>query len=183
MNKINYLKIQYHLKKGGIIAYPTESCYGLGCMPSKIHAIKKIIKIKKRHHDKGFIIIGDKLSQFKSLIQKISNEDALYLNSIWPDNKTFLLPCKITTNLLIKGKQNNKIAIRIPNHKLARNLCKIAKSAIISTSANITKKNPCKNYRQVRKIFKNIMIIKGKIGKNKKPSQLIDFKTSKILRG
>ena len=48
--------------RGGIIAYPTESCFGLGCDPKNIRAIKKIIQIKKRSKNKNFIIIASELN-------------------------------------------------------------------------------------------------------------------------
>jgi len=52
-------RLKNHLKRGGLIAYPTESCYGLGCLPTHTKALKKLIRLKRRPQHKGMIVIGD----------------------------------------------------------------------------------------------------------------------------
>lgn len=57
------------LEKGGVIAYPTETIYGLGCLPNNIDAIRRLLEIKHRHSDKGLILIGanqDQLAPYAS---------------------------------------------------------------------------------------------------------------------
>jgi len=57
------------LKKGGVIAYPTEAVWGLGCDPNNIQAIEKVLGLKKRSVDKGLILIGSSADQFSGYIQ------------------------------------------------------------------------------------------------------------------
>ena len=56
-------KLQSHLKKGGLVAYPTESCYGIGCIPTLPKALNRLIHLKKRPQHKGMIVIGNQLEQ------------------------------------------------------------------------------------------------------------------------
>ena len=64
-------QIKAHLRNGGVIAYPTESCYGLGCDPFNYRAINRIIRIKGRSKTKGLIVIAGKLGQLNTLIQPL----------------------------------------------------------------------------------------------------------------
>ena len=85
-------RLKNHLKRGGLIAYPTESCYGLGCLPTHTKALKKLIRLKRRPQYKGMIVIGDKLDRLRPLLQPLGETDRRLLESQWPARKTFLLP-------------------------------------------------------------------------------------------
>ena len=65
-------RLQAHLKKGGLVAYPTESCYGLGCVPTLPKALNQLIHLKKRPQHKGMIVIGHSLEQLQPLLQRPS---------------------------------------------------------------------------------------------------------------
>ena len=65
-------RLNRFIRQGGIVAYPTESCFGLGCDPKNKKAINKIIKIKKRMRNKNFILIGSSIKQFNSFIKPLN---------------------------------------------------------------------------------------------------------------
>lgn len=85
-------RLQAHLKKGGLVAYPTESCYGLGCVPTLPKALNQLIHLKKRPQHKGMIVIGHSLEQLQPLLQRPSENIQTMLHEAWPASKTFLLP-------------------------------------------------------------------------------------------
>ena len=85
-------RLKNHLKRGGLIAYPTESCYGLGCLPTHTKALKKLIRLKRRPQHKGMIVIGDTLDRLRPLLQPLGETDRRLLENQWPARKTFLLP-------------------------------------------------------------------------------------------
>ena len=58
-------RIRKHLQRGGVIAYPTESCYGLGCDPMNPHAVRRVLKLKKRSTSKGLILIAADIRQLR----------------------------------------------------------------------------------------------------------------------
>lgn len=63
-----------YLKQGGVIAYPTESCYGLGCDPKNKYAVEKIICLKKRARSKGFILISSKINHLRAYMRDLSEK-------------------------------------------------------------------------------------------------------------
>ena len=56
------------MRAGGIIAYPTESCFGLGCDPTNNIAVRRLLKLKKRKRDKGLILIASNVEQLESWV-------------------------------------------------------------------------------------------------------------------
>lgn len=179
----NIPRLKKHLRQGGLLAYPTESCYGLGCLPNQTRALRRLIYLKKRPANKGFISIACHIDQFRGLIDRLPEKERAMLNQQWPAAKTYLLPAKSSVPILLRGKGRNKIAVRIPDHALARMLCKKLQTALVSTSANRHKGKVCRHEREVRHLFgRRVMVVGGRVGRYKKPSQIIDFKTQRTLR-
>lgn len=180
----NLRQIKAHLKQGGIIAYPTESCYGLGCLPTNNRALRQLIRLKKRPQHKGMIVIGANLKQLQPYLLPINQTDQRALNQQWHNtSRTFLLNAQAHIPILLRGKNRNKLAVRVPNHSSARQLCHTLNTALVSTSCNKAGKRACKNEREVRRQFgQHIKMIRGRIGNAKTPSQIIDWESKKRLR-
>ena len=169
------------IRRGGIIAYPTESCFGIGCDPKNKKAINKIIKLKKRLRNKNFIIIGSSIKQFNSFINPLNDANNEKLFSKWPGPHTWLVNVNNQCSNWLKS--NSRIAIRIPSFSRCQDLVKSIDMAITSSSLNLSGKIPLKNYRDVCRFLPNqVKLIGGRIGKNKKPSVIQDFKTNNIIR-
>lgn len=178
-------KIKHYLKQGGIIAYPTESCFGLGCLPQHIKALKKIIHLKKRPAHKGLIVIGNNIYQFRRIIAKINQQEKQLLNQQWQQKNatTYLLPTNKQVLPILRGRGRQLIAVRLPKHNGARAICSQLNTALVSTSANRSHQKPCRNTREAQRIFgKQVLVIKGLIGKQNKPSTIIDWQSKKIIR-
>ena len=176
-------RLRAYLKRGGIIAYPTESCYGLGGLPTHAGAIRQIIRLKKRPQNKGLIVIGNELQQLQPLLCRLPDDTQQQLQNIWPAPKTFVLPCHPKVHPMLKGARRQQLATRVPNHLVARQICREAKSALISTSCNRAKQKPCRNSKEARKRFgKQVWILGGQVGKRKNPSEIIDWSTKTQLR-
>ena len=174
-------RLNRFIRRGGIIAYPTESCFGIGCDPKNRIAIKKIIKIKKRSLDKNFIIIGSSINQFNYFLNPLSRSTKKSLYSKWPGAHTWLLNTNKRCPNWLKNK--SKIALRIPSFSQCQILTKSIDIAITSSSLNLSGKIPLKNYRDACRFLPNqVKLIKGRIGNNKRPSVIQDFKTKKIFR-
>ena len=176
-------RLRTYLKSGGIIAYPTESCYGLGGLPTHAGAIRRIIRLKKRPQNKGLIVIGNELQQLQPLLCRLPDDTQQQLQNIWPAPKTFVLPCRPKVHPMLRGARRQQLAIRVPNHLIARQICRETKNALISTSCNRAKQKPCRNSKEARKRFgKQIWILGGQVGKRKNPSEIIDWSTKIQLR-
>lgn len=176
-------RLKTHLRLGGLIAYPTESCYGLGCLPTHRKAVKSLIKLKKRPQTKGLIVIGDTLSRLQPLLAPLSDADGRSLERIWPARKTFLLPTDRRVLPELRGRGRRKLAVRIPDHGLARALCRAAGSPLVSTSCNRAKQRPCTNRREVfRRFGRRVLIVGGRCGSAKTPSSITDWASGSRLR-
>lgn len=175
-------RLNAHLKRGGLIAYPTESCYGIGCLPKYPSALKKLIRLKKRPQNKGMIVIGSNLQQLLPLLERPSEKVAAMLDNEWPAPTTFLLPCR-KPPVLLRGKGRKKLAVRVPAHHPARQLCTMLSSPLVSTSCNRSGSRPCKSEREVRRQFgRKVWVVGGRAGGLKSPSRIVDAETGKRLR-
>jgi len=174
------------LQQGGIIAYPTEAVYGLGCDPKNIAAIKKILTLKKREKEKGLILTGSSLQQFQPFIQKLDNSIKQKLLDSWQNSDhaiTWLVPAKESTSIYIKG-QFNTIAIRVSHHPVVKELCEHFEGAIISTSANEAGKDAARTQQQVLDAFgsKVNLVVEGETNLAANPSEIRDAISDKIIR-
>lgn len=171
------------LKQGGIIAYPTEAVFGLGCLPDKPESIQRLLQIKQRPIEKGLILLADNLEQ---LAPYIATLDAHSLKKIQAPTQlptTWLVPTPSSTSALLKGRFQS-IAIRLSSHPIVKQLCQQAQSPIISTSANITGRHMTYSAFEVRLHFKDQLdyILNAPLGNNDKPSIIKDVLTDQIIR-
>ena len=170
------------LKAGEVIAYPTESCFGLGCDPQNQSALEKIIQLKARSVNKGLILIASSIEQTKTYVtfENLALEQQI-LNS-WPGPNTWLLPPKQNVNEILRG-EFSLLAIRVTAHPIAKQLCESFGGAIVSTSANLAGESALLETKSVAHVFgKQLHIVEGLIGEDTKPSTIRDGLTGQILR-
>lgn len=175
-------KIKHHLKQGGVIAYPTESCYGLGCDPLNYKAINKIIKIKGRSKTKGLIVIAGRIKQLNKLIKPLSASELTEISAFWPGFYSLILSTNSNIPRNLTGK-HHKIACRVTRHPLVKQLCNYLGSSLVSTSANKSGQQSIKTTRECQRRFgSQVMVLPGLTQFAKKPSTIIDWETRKVLR-
>ena len=170
------------LKEGGIVLYPTEGVYGLGCDPFNETAVLRLLKIKKRDVSKGLILIAASWDQVKDLVKiDLTKRSIIKSNDSVPT--TWVFPSTKETPRWITGKFRS-IAIRVTKHPEVKKICQKFGGPIVSTSANITKQLAIKKLTQVDKKILNSVdyILLGKIGVLGKPTQICNIRTGKIIR-
>lgn len=170
------------LHAGGVIAYPTEAVYGLGCDPQNRAAIQRLLQLKNRNPALGLILIADKLER---LIPYINVSSPRLLDKICAEQETattWVVPAAQIDPLITGGRDS--VAVRIVRHRISRNLCQAFGAALISTSANRSGKKPAKTALAVRHQFDGALdvILHGPLGGETRPSRLIDARTDTILR-
>lgn len=169
------------LMRGGLIAYPTESCYGLGCDPMNRRAVEKLIRLKGRSAAKGLILIAANRHQLRPFATRASIDSA-WQQARWPGPVTWVLPAAKSCPAWLT-RANDTIAVRVTAHEPASQLCRRAGTALVSTSANRSGETPAKTAQQCERIFgERVRVIPGRIGSRKRPSTLIDFASGKVLR-
>jgi len=136
------------VKKGGIIVFPTDTIYGIGCDPLNNEAIKKIFKIKTRLRSKGLPILCDTVESVKKIAQ-VPNIASQYIDRYWPGKLTIiftatgLIPKEVTGSL-------DTIAVRIPGNDFTIKLISAIGGFLIGTSANKSNAEIPKNIREIQ---------------------------------
>ena len=174
------------LQQGGVIAYPTEAVYGLGCDPKNLSAVKKILEIKQRKKEKGLILVAANFKQLKPYLLPLEKDIEKKLLASWKNQNgaiTWLVPAKKEVSEYLKG-QFDTLAVRVSNHPVVKELCEMFNGAIISTSANIATKEAARTAEQVKQIFadKIDVIIEGETNVDALPSEIRDALTDEIIR-
>jgi len=174
--------LRHYLRSGGVIVYPTESCFGLGCDPGNRLALRRLLRIKGRPQHKGLILIASGLAQFKPYISQLDQTQQTKLNKTWPGPHTWLVPASAHCPTTLTGRHPT-IAVRVTAYKPAAELCRQAGMALVSTSANRSGCQPAKTTRDCYRLFgDSVRIIAGRVGKRRKPSTIQDLATGRILR-
>lgn len=126
-------KVVEVLKKGGLIIYPTDTVYGIGCDITNMKAMEKVAKLKGIKLEKAnFSFICNDLSNLSDFVRQIDTPTYKILKRTLPGPFTFVLP---SNNNLPKAFKNRKtVGIRIPNNNIIRELVKKLGNPIVSTS-------------------------------------------------
>lgn len=183
MNRWQLTQAARAIHGGGVIAYPTEAVFGLGCDPLNPVAVSRLLDIKHRSQSKGLILIASRLEQLQPFIAPLNNESLTLLQKSWPGPHTWLLPAREDTPRWIRG-DHQSIAVRVTAHPLAAGLCETTGHALVSTSANPGGLPPARAALQVRKYFSRQLdtILTGSIGAESGPTPIRDLTTKKLIR-
>jgi L-threonylcarbamoyladenylate synthase len=175
-------RIRAHVARGGLVAYATASCFGLGCDPGNPCAIERLLRLKRRRKQKGLILIADRFSRLAPFVQVPENDGRRRLELVWPGPHTWLIAASPKTSRGVRGA-HTKVAVRVDAHPDARAICAIVGSALVSTSLNRAGFQPIRTYREARRQFcANVLVVPGKIGNAKTPSTIQDFDTGRTVR-
>jgi L-threonylcarbamoyladenylate synthase len=143
VNNINQDKLKYAaevLKDGGLVAFPTETVYGLGANALNENAVENIFKAKGRPNDNPLIVhISDYIALDK-IVQNISENASLVMNKFWPGPITLVLDKSPNIPLIITAGLPT-VAVRLPSHPIALALLSACGLPIAAPSANISGKS------------------------------------------
>ena len=171
------------LASGGVIAYPTEGVYGIGCLPEDRRAVARLLAIKRRSANKGLILIASTLTQLESLIILPDGERLQQIHSSWPGPVTWILPAQRGLPSWLRGP-NDTLAVRVTDHPIAARLCARLGSPLISTSANRARRPPPTSAMQVRRTLGKYLddVLVGPLGSLQRPTTIRDAGSGRRLR-
>ncbi len=178
------LKLKYAaevIRSGGIVAYPTEAVFGLGCDPDCQAAVTQILHLKQRSRQAGLILIAESVAQLYDWIAPTipERERLLATHGVI----TWIVTANPLTPRWITGGRKT-IAVRITQHPVAAALCHLAGTPLVSTSANRHGHAPARSVLSVRCKFGRQIdyIVPGVIGEQSRPSEIRDARTGIVLR-
>ena len=177
-NEESIEKTSQIIEKGGIVVFPTDTVYGIGCNPYNLNSVKKIYEIKSRTEIKSLPILAYSLEIVKeiTLIDKFTEK---IIKKYWPGPLTLILT--LTDQKLKKSlKLQNKIAVRIPNSKCTLKLLEKCK-LLVGTSANVSGNSSYTNPDECIKNIKNYdVFLNGGTITSKGESTIIEIEDEKI---
>lgn len=156
------------LKKGGLLLYPTDTVWGIGCDATNYEAVKKIFELKNREGSKTMICLVNSiqmLNQYIEEIPEIAYSILKYANT--PTTIIYDSPLRVSENLIA---QDNTLAIRMVQTGFCGELLKHFKKPIVSTSANISGKPTPKVFQEIENEILIGVDYVVTLERNKKPS-------------
>ncbi len=202
------IQAAHWLKKGQLLAYPTESVWGIGCDPFNQQAVMQLLAIKQRPIEKGMIVVTDSPSRLTALLEVLTAVERQTVLDSWKDDTinatakqahTWLLPIPknlpITIPSWITGAHDS-VAVRVIDHPLIKQLCAQMVSVsnpygfVVSTSCNPSGQPPALSLNEAKRYFlddhlhlnEGVGYLKGETLGYQLPSQIGDALTGQIIR-
>jgi L-threonylcarbamoyladenylate synthase len=171
------------VRHGGLVAYPTEAVYGLGCDPMNGTAVLRLLELKARPEGKGLILIAADWSQLQPYVRSLDQERMTAIHATWPGPVTWLLPARPETPRWLTG-DHATLAVRVTAHPLAAALCRRCGGPLVSTSANRAARPAARTALAVRRTLgaRIDYLLVGPCGGNLRPSSIRDGQTGAVLR-
>lgn len=203
------IEAAHWLQQGQLLAYPTESVWGIGCDPFNQQAVQQLLAIKQRPIEKGMIVVTDSVSRLTALLRNLNNEQRQLVLDSWHSDSnsnaesdvdsqqahTWLLPLApnlpITIPAWITGAHHS-VAVRVIDHPLVQQLCRQVVSVhnpygfVVSTSCNPSGQPPALTLSQAQAYFSHsnerVGYLKGETLGYQLPSQISDAQTGQVIR-
>ena len=171
------------VQRGGVIAYPTEAVYGLGCDPAQLAAVQRVLTLKQRPAHKGLILIAADFDQLAPYLLPLDSVTHARVMATWPGAVTWILPAQPHVSPLIRG-EHDTLAVRVSAHPTCRALCLRLGHPLISSSANLSTLPPARDAQAVAAQFGTLLdgIVDAPVGGQAQPTEIRQGLTGEIVR-
>lgn len=171
------------LRRGGVIAYPTEAVWGLGCDPLNRAAVERLFELKQRPDRLGVVLIGATEAQVLAYAEPLPDDAMQRVAATWPGPYTWIFPRRASAPAWLHGEHSG-IALRVTAHVQAAALCRAFNGAIVSTSANVHGQPAARTAAEVRCAFGDGLdaVLEGALGGLERPTTIRDAISGETLR-
>ncbi|QJD29149.1 L-threonylcarbamoyladenylate synthase [Methylococcus geothermalis] len=171
------------LRRGRIVAYPTEAVYGLGCDPFNEDAVRHLLALKQRSETKGLILIAADVEAIEALVDLAGVPRSGEVRASWPGPTTWLIPPRLGVPEWLCGAHDS-LAVRVTAHPIAAALCRAFGGAIVSTSANLSGHRPARTPLRLWCQFSRqaIHFLPGRLGGADRPTRILDAMSGRRVR-
>jgi len=172
-----------YLRGGGVLAYPTEGVWGLGCDPDNADAVQRLLALKRRDPAKGLILVAASIDQVLPYLDGLSTAQLQPLLTSWPGPQTWIVPDNGTAPDWITGGKPG-LALRVSANTVVRALCEAFGGPIVSTSANPSGRPAPRSMLRVRRYFPEQLdyVLAGALGGQSGPTPIRDLITAELIR-
>lgn len=167
----------------GVIAYPTEGVWGLGCLVDSRPAVQRILDLKQRSWQEGLILVGATLNQFDPFLEDLPGEIIERLQAAVDYPTTYLIPDNGACPDWIKGRHAS-VAIRVSGHPVVRLICRRIGGPLVSTSANRRGLPSASSQVQARRSFGDgvDLYVPGGLSHQGGASRIVDATSGRVIR-
>lgn len=144
------------LRQGGIVAFPTETYYGLAVDPFSCSAVAKLFQVKKRHADKPLLLLIERKEQLPAIVNRIPPQYIPLMEKYWPGPLTLVFSARREVSQQITGNTGT-VGVRISPHPLAAELVRKMAKPLTATSANISGFSPARSVSEVLAMFQDCL--------------------------
>lgn len=170
------------LRRGAVVACPTEAVWGLSCDPLNQRAVSALLALKERPVEKGLILVAAHLDQLAYYIEPSSRTSLRRARDTWPGPATWVFPASPFAPSWITGSFDS-VAVRVTAHPVMAALCLRFGGALVSTSANRSGQPPCRKVSEVRLRFgPALRVVPGATGGRESPTPIREAATGYLLR-
>lgn len=183
LNRLHLERAVRVLRAGGVIAYPTEGVWGLGCDPCNAGAVARLLRLKGRSPGKGLILVAGDVAQVRSLLARVPVAQRAVLLGSWPGPVTWIVPIDDEMPRWITGKHAS-VAIRVSDHLQLADLCRSFGGPIVSTSANLQGRPAARSALAVRRYFRGAIdyLLPGDLGGRRGATAIREALSGRIVR-
>lgn len=168
------------LRRGEIVAYPTETVYGLGVDPFNEAALRRLYTAKGRDPSNPVLLIIGALEQLDDVVAAVSSKARAYADAFWPGPLSILFPASERLPSLVQSA-GNRVCVRWTSNPIAAKLCMAFGGAIVSTSANASGDAPARTPQHVPPEAIAVCLDGGALPPSP-PSTIVNPETGAILR-
>lgn len=173
------------IRHGGVIAYPTEAVWGLGCDPFAEAAVSRLLAIKQRPVEKGLILIAANLEQLRPVLElnALPTERLASVLASWPGPHSWVMPASKQAPEWITGTHPG-IAVRVSAHPEVVALCQAFGGPLVSTSANLSGQSPARTRAALAGELLAMLdgVVAGETGALERPTPIRDALSGQPLR-
>lgn len=171
------------VREGGLIAYPTEAVFGLGCDPFDEDAVLRLLALKQRSVSKGLILVASDFNQLSEYLAPVDARAMARAQTRWPGPYTWVFPASEQLPPWIRGAYQS-VAVRVSAHPVVVALCESLRGPLVSSSANRSGLQPARSLLAVKKQFAGDVdfYLDGPVNAQARPSEIRDVLTDRVIR-
>ncbi len=140
------------LRRGGVVAFPTETYYGLAVDPYNETALRRLYQLKRRESEKAILVLIENPDKIYSVAAYVPDQYIPLMARYWPGAVTLIFPAKKSLSAILTG-HTDTIGVRVSPHPLAQALVQTFGKPVTATSANLSGQTPARSVSEVRKMF------------------------------
>lgn len=151
LNDVNFIKeLNEKLKSGGVVAFVTDTVWGVGCLPNNKEGVDKIYKLKGRDTSKPLILMSNSVDNLKPYVKDVSEKADFLIKKHFPGALTLIFEKSDKTPLFITSNKNS-VGIRVPDNEVFKKLCEVIEGNVLATtSANLSNQPAAKSYEEAK---------------------------------